>query len=432
MTAYAHLERPKTSTLSSSSYDFLRTKWGPTQLGTPPAMPITYSFTPSSFSALGVQTDHALAVDRAIADWEAVANVQFTKVSAASSPDLDIYFKDIDGIDSTLALATNYFVPDDNVNVMQTMVSATIEFDNADMIDADANYFYLVAAHEVGHTLGLEHVDDPNQIMYPYYNEELSGPAAGDVAGIQQLYGAPSGVSSGFGFGSTASELLTDTSGTDVQLFGGAGDDTLTSTTGDDTLIGGIGDDNSTGGAGRDVLFDPFGDDLLQGGAGEDNLYSPDGQNRLEGGIGNDALRAGFGNDRLNGGLGDDALIADDQTGSTLWFGDDTLVGGGGNDLLEGGAGQDVFVFGTNDGTDTIGKIGFNTTAGFFIQAGRTDFEVGQDALDIRSFGFGSASQVLNKLRATSEGAVFEASNTSVTLVGVDVDALSINDFIWM
>jgi len=358
--------------------------------------------------------------------------VQFTKATAGTTPDIDIYFTDIDGSGSTLALATNSFVPDSNVNVMQVMISAEIKFDDFDMADADATLFYLVALHEVGHTLGLSHVDDPFQIMYPFYNENLTGPAAGDVAGLQKLYGAPSGGSSGYSFGTSASQSLSSNDGSDAQLFGEAGDDTLTSGSGDDTLVGGIGDDLSSGGAGRDVLFDPFGDDILQGGAGEDNIYSPDGQNRLLGGFGNDALRGGISNDFLDGGAGNDALIADLETGSSLWFGDDTLNGGAGDDLLEGGAGQDVFIFAANQGNDRIGDIAFNTTTGFSVTAASPDFEIGQDKLDVTAFGFGSANQVMGKLSNSSDGAVFQAANTSVTLMGIDVNTLSINDFIWI
>lgn len=45
-----------------------------------------------------------------------------------------------------------------------------------------------VAAHEIGHLLGLDHSNDENALMFPYINNSL-GPQADDIQKIQKLYG---------------------------------------------------------------------------------------------------------------------------------------------------------------------------------------------------------------------------------------------------
>ena len=47
-----------------------------------------------------------------------------------------------------------------------------------------------VAAHEIGHLLGLHHSDDRDALMYPYVNDALK-PRLDDINKIQRLYGKP-------------------------------------------------------------------------------------------------------------------------------------------------------------------------------------------------------------------------------------------------
>ena len=46
-----------------------------------------------------------------------------------------------------------------------------------------------MAAHEIGHLLGLDHSEDENALMFPYINNALK-PREDDIIKIQQLYGS--------------------------------------------------------------------------------------------------------------------------------------------------------------------------------------------------------------------------------------------------
>jgi hypothetical protein len=47
---------------------------------------------------------------------------------------------------------------------------------------------YTVALHEAGHGLGLNHSDDPNAIMYPYYDGPVADLRTDDISGIRSMY----------------------------------------------------------------------------------------------------------------------------------------------------------------------------------------------------------------------------------------------------
>jgi Ca2+-binding RTX toxin-like protein len=101
-----------------------------------------------------------------------------------------------------------------------------------------------------------------------------------------------------------------------VELYGYAGDDILTSGTGNDYLDGGEGDDRLTAGAGHDFLEGGAGLDTLSGGDGDDFIVGGKGQDALNGDAGNDQLFA-YEGDSLTGGLGMD-IFGGDLSDSTI------------------------------------------------------------------------------------------------------------------
>lgn len=77
----------------------------------------------------------------------------------------------------------------------KSFVTGSLELDapqiGADLYRVDGTgYATAVILHELGHVMGLEHVDDPVQLMYPEIGTP-DGLAAGDLNGLQALSKAP-------------------------------------------------------------------------------------------------------------------------------------------------------------------------------------------------------------------------------------------------
>ena len=191
----------------------------------------------------------------------------------------------------------------------------------------------------------------------------------------------------------------------DLDLAGGAGND---------TLIGEEGDDHLFGDDGRDSLRAYEGDDLIRGGKGSDRLHGGSGEDRLEGGWGNDSMWGGQHDDHLKGGNGNDKMYGrkhadtlEGGNGADLLSGgngrdllrggsgDDSLTGGAGKDRLEGGSGRDDLK-GNADADTLNGGTGNDTLSGgtgadrFVFKSGHdrdvvTDLEIGIDTIAIAS-----------------------------------------------
>jgi Ca2+-binding RTX toxin-like protein len=197
-------------------------------------------------------------------------------------------------------------------------------------------------------------------------------------------------------FGGDGDDTITTGDDADT-IFGDGGNDSIDGGIDNDLIFGGIGDDTIVGGEGADFIFGEEGDDLIFagldpslpdelnipdatdlvptngtdtvfGGSGNDTIFGADDADELYGDEGDDQLFGEIDNDRLFGGLGADTLDGGE--------GEDLLVGGEGNDSLTGGTGADLLL--GEDDRDTFTGI----DAGDVIDggAGGDDF----DTLDLR------------------------------------------------
>lgn len=166
-------------------------------------------------------------------------------------------------------------------------------------------------------------------------------------------------------------------------------------------IFGGNGDDRMAGGVGV----------RLYGGAGDDEMI---GRTLLSGGAGNDYMSTlessteGEPGSEMYGGLGDDTVLGN-SLGDTLHggAGNDSLEGMGDDDALYGGFGDDTLMGGS--GADTLdGGLGSNTLTGgegadtfLFRSTGSstiTDFVRGADTLvfDAAAMGLGNGDSALD------------------------------------
>jgi len=187
--------------------------------------------------------------------------------------------------------------------------------------------------------------------------------------------------------GGSGNDYLHGAFGSVTNLYnGGLGDDTIVFTTTNDSLLGegsieGNDKISFVGGLARGadgvsfVLFDTLGNNTISGSDGNDSIVTGSGADFLQGGsvaaaatfdvgFGDDTLIAGGGNDYMFGGSGSDVLFGE--------AGDDTLQGGTGGDTLVGGEGVDIFLYQFKSDLN-----GANASNADII----TDFQSGEDKL---------------------------------------------------
>jgi len=278
-----------------------------------------------------------------------------------------------------------------------------------------------------------------------------------------------------FGQGGNDTITLSEANGAlpRANLFGGAGNDTMTGGSGADMLFGQSGNDVLLGKGGNDFLFGGSENDTLTGGDGDDQMFGEAGDDRMiwnpgddtdlhEGGAGNDTSEVNGGNgaevftatangtrvrfDRLdpapfsidigttenlvlNMNGGDDkfsatgnlaALISVTVDGGT---GNDTILGSNGNDVLLGGDGDD-FIDG-QQGNDAI-FLGAGNDVMQWDPGDGSDTVEGQDGTDTMLFN-GSAGDEIVEASANGERVRFTRNLGNIVMDLNDVETLNVN-----
>lgn len=231
--------------------------------------------------------------------------------------------------------------------------------DDIVLAECGLNCVYLDAGNDIYANVSTNPDDDGDTVYGGAGNDEITTGAGND-----RIFGGVGDdvIRSGLG-----DDVVDGGQGADIAWLGG-GDDTYEAADaengGDDEVHGEDGDDTLRGGDGNDLLFGDAGNDVLHGGNGDDTLSGGTGADSLYGGNGNDVLDGGADNDILDGSFGDDTLYGGDGADSLSGgVGRDFLHGGGGNDMLDGGAWNDV-LFGDAGDDHLIGDLGHDELHG--------------------------------------------------------------------
>lgn len=201
ITAVTMLAAPASAfTLSSASPG----KWGDPTFGT--GANVTYSFMPSGLDVSGSKPSTALSefmptgyrteLASAFDAWASVSGLTFSEVSdpGVGWLERDAYQTDIRisgryySNNGTLASA---YGPPRSGGPAAGDITFNKDVNWATGFDGPGYDIFQVAAHEIGHAIGLGHVarSETIALMNPIYTESFRGLQADDIAGVQTIYG---------------------------------------------------------------------------------------------------------------------------------------------------------------------------------------------------------------------------------------------------
>lgn len=126
------------------------------------------------------------AVRAGFNEWSRLSTLSFSEVNNPRNADIELAWSnqgpELGYTGDVLAYAT---LPHDGGDVF---------FDDSEpwgIFDGSEFDLFLVATHEIGHALGLDHSSIPTALMYPVISRRTTGITDDDTAAIQALYGRP-------------------------------------------------------------------------------------------------------------------------------------------------------------------------------------------------------------------------------------------------
>lgn len=163
-----------------------KTNWdGAKWVGPPKPLQLTYALDslPEAF---------ATALAWAWREWEKVCAIQVVRIAEPGEALVRFTTGRIDGASGTLAWAELPCGSDRQLEC-RTDSSDKWHLQPGTTVPRGLTDYGRVACHEIGHLLGLEHENDPNQdsLLDPYYSTTIATPQQWDIAQAVLRYGPP-------------------------------------------------------------------------------------------------------------------------------------------------------------------------------------------------------------------------------------------------
>ena len=162
---------------------------------------ITYSFAAAGGAFSNAVTGAYLdTVRAAIARWASIANINLVQVPDSPTANIRIGFSQLPGT-AVGETDFSYVNLPDHSQVFRTGTLIRLEdpatrpiaTTGSTYYQGTASTLYQTVLHEFGHALGLDHSPNPNDVMYASVGPSDPDLAAGDIAGLQAIYGAAPG-----------------------------------------------------------------------------------------------------------------------------------------------------------------------------------------------------------------------------------------------
>lgn len=360
---------PEPSPDFSTNFATTGTKWGPSGTFGTTGGTVTWSIAGAGLTNQTGQSfftgqtvalssflpaDFTTQITNAFAAWAQVANINFVQVSdgggnfgVGTTGNIRIGGGFIDGFDPSGSIVGRAFFPPSGGNANTRATNGDLIFDSGDAGHWSDALLFATALHEIGHTLGLDHVpqDNPTAVMNPTLHIGLPL-QPDDIAGVQTIYGqvshAPVITSNGGGDTATVAVAENLNSVTTVAATDADAGQTITFS----LVTGGGSPDsalftlNTTNGT---LAFTSAPDFENPTDADHNNTYivqvrASDDGSPSQSDVQTITVQVTDVAPRIAGGNGVDILTGTAENDHVLGFaGQDSITGGVGNDILTGG-----------------------------------------------------------------------------------------------